>query len=138
MQTNQDFAQQQMTRFSINQSHLKASALLCFCAILGACSSANHRYQQLDAHLANSIDCEHAHMQISDLEQNKLSSSEKFANSVATVLPSSIVINLIAGEYSARAKLASGQFDDKVQMRIDDIKQTCMISEKQPTQKTAT
>lgn len=103
--------------------------MICACAIIGGCASANNRYEQLNVHLANDIDCDTARAQISELEENKVSSSERFANGVATVLPTSIVLNLITGEYANRAKIASGHYDGEVQSRIDLIKQACMLDQ---------
>ncbi|MDT0596087.1 hypothetical protein [Glaciecola petra] len=107
----------------------KIAIMMTACAIVGGCASANTRYEQLNAHLDNSINCDTANEQIQELEANRISSTEEFANGVASVLPTSIVFNLIAGEYTNRAKIASGKYNDELRARITLIKTTCLLGE---------
>ena len=110
-------------------SKSKLGVLIFACVILGGCASANNRYDQLNSHLSTDVDCKQAKLQIAALEESKISDSEKLANGIASVLPTSIVLNLIVGEYSNRAKIASGHYEEQRQNRINYIKHDCMLEE---------
>lgn len=64
------------------------------------------------------------------LRKEKASTSEKIANGVASILPTSVVYNLIAGEFSSRKAIAiaSGEFDEMLYMKIMDIEITCSLA----------
>lgn len=104
---------------------LRLLLLLFSIVVLGGCASANGRYETLNAEIAKPINCQHAKMQIDLLEEAKVSKREKIANGIASILPTSIILNLITGEYSSRAKIASGKFDNTLYMKINAIHKEC-------------
>lgn len=92
---------------------------------LSGCASAVKRHEQLSTHMNYQIDCSMADSYIAELEQEKASMFEKIANGVATVLPTSAIFNLLAGEFGSRRNIASGKFDQQLVMKIDEIESTC-------------
>lgn len=104
---------------------MKKFALVTLVLACTGCASAVNKHQVLQHQLDMPIDCEMAEVQITKLEQEKVSGGEQLVNGLATVLPTSIVLNLLAGEYTSRWKLANGDFNDKLYMRIADIEEEC-------------
>ncbi|TRY29898.1 hypothetical protein [Aliiglaciecola sp. M165] len=93
--------------------------------MLSGCASAVDRHHMVQAQLDRQINCANAHSDIKMLKAEKASTSEKIANGIASILPTSIIFNLIAGEFSSRKAIASGEFDQMLYMKIDDIEKHC-------------
>lgn len=89
------------------------------------CASAVTKQQKLAAELNMPIDCEHADTQIMTLEDQRISKSEEFTNTIAIILPTSAITNLLLGEYSSRVALASGKFNHSLNERIVMIEEKC-------------
>lgn len=100
---------------------------------LGGCASAQHRHAEIAYHLKNPVNCDHAAMDIMTLEDAKASAAEKVANGIATILPTSALLNLMVGEWSSRKAIAFGQFDRKITKKISEIEMSC-FSEPEPQQ----
>lgn len=101
--------------------------------LLGGCASAQHRHAEIAYHLENPVNCEHAAMDIMVLEEAKTSAAEKVANGIATILPTSALLNLMVGEWSSRKAIAFGQFDSKITKKISEIEMSC-FSDSEPQQ----
>ncbi|MDO6558943.1 hypothetical protein [Paraglaciecola chathamensis] len=96
---------------------------------LSGCASAVKRHELAQGHLNKTIDCKVAHADIAELESHKTSTGEKLVNGVASILPTSILLNVILGEFTSRAAIATGAFDSKVDSKIQDIQSDCMLTE---------
>lgn len=92
---------------------------------LGGCASAVGRHEQLQAHLTSPVDCITADNDIASLKKEKASSREKILNGLASLLPSSALLNIAAGEFTSRVSIASGKFNKRVENRIQDIQDSC-------------
>jgi hypothetical protein len=101
--------------------------------LLGGCASAQHRHAEIAYHLENPVNCDHAAMDIMTLEDAKASAAEKVANGIATILPTSALLNLMVGEWGSRKAIAFGQFDRKITKKISEIEMSC-FSEPEPQQ----
>lgn len=99
--------------------------------LLSGCASAVKRHELAAEHLNKAVDCEEAHGHIASLESHKTTASEKLVNGVASVLPTSILLNVILGEFTSRAAIATGVFDSKVDNKIHDIQSDCKLSDKE-------
>lgn len=97
--------------------------------VLSGCASAVERHELAAEHLNKAVDCEEAHGHIASLESHKTTAGEKLVNGVASVLPTSILLNVILGEFTSRAAIATGAFDSKVDSKIQDIQNDCMLNE---------
>mgnify|MGYP003629406971 CR=1 FL=1 len=95
--------------------------------VLSGCASAVKRHELASEHLNKAVDCEEAHGHIASLESHKTTASEKLVNGVASVLPTSILLNVILGEFTSRAAIATGAFDSKVEDKISDIRDGCRL-----------
>lgn len=93
--------------------------------LTSGCASAVGRHQSTMMYLDGDIDCHNAQHHVSQLQKSKSTPREKLANSVASILPTSIVFNLLAGEYSSRYAIASGKFDKEIDNRIMEIEDAC-------------
>lgn len=93
--------------------------------MMSGCASALSKQRVLDAQLSQPLDCANAHQQVAQLESQYVSGSSRVLNGIATVLPTSALINLISGEYVSRVKLASGEFNQKITDRVAEINQYC-------------
>ncbi len=92
---------------------------------LGGCASAVGRHEHLQAQLTSPVDCLNADNDIASLQGEKASSGEKFLNGVASLLPSSVLLNLVTGEFTSRVSIASGKFNKRVDTKIQDIHDSC-------------
>lgn len=93
--------------------------------ILGGCASANQRIAQAEKNLAEPIHCDEAEQQVSTLSALQTSSAEKFANTLATLIPTTALLNVVAGEYKSRAAIAYGGLDERLIARVDEIEAHC-------------
>ncbi|WP_395338256.1 hypothetical protein PN836_011070 [Ningiella sp. W23] len=107
-------------------SFMGKSSLLTIIMLLGACSSAIDRHEQANLVLNQNVDCSMAESHIEMLKKERTSTSEKIANNVATILPTTAILNLLSGEYGSRRAIASGDFDQMLYMKIDSINKECM------------
>lgn len=99
--------------------------LLLIVVTCSGCASAVNRHQALQQQLDMPIDCGLADDQIAGLESERVSAGEKFLNTLASVIPSSAIINLLSGEYSSRWQIANGNFNKQADSRIELIQQEC-------------
>jgi uncharacterized protein YceK len=104
---------------------MKKLMLILMILSLGGCASAVGRHEQLQAHLTSPVDCINAESDIVSLQKEKASSGEKFLNGLASLLPSSALLNIVTGEFSSRVSIASGKFNKSVETRIQDIHDSC-------------
>ena len=104
---------------------MKVVILMTVFFILGGCASAVDRHQVVNAQVAQPINCDTAEQDIETLLEGKTSASEKFANGIALVLPTTALFNLISGEFTSRRSIATGKLNDILHMRISDIEKEC-------------
>jgi uncharacterized protein YcfL len=93
--------------------------------VCSGCASAVSKQQSLAMELNMPIDCKLADSQIMALQDHRITKSEVFTNTIAIILPTSAIANLLLGEYSSRAALANGEFNQSLDERILMIKEEC-------------
>ena len=110
---------------------MKSLLMLAIIALffLSGCASAVKRHEQVQRHLNKAVDCAQAHLDIATLELQKTTTREKLVNGVASVLPTSILLNVILGEYGSRVAIATGAFDRTVDNKINAIESDCMLDD---------
>lgn len=104
---------------------MKVLSLMAIFLILGGCASAVDRHQVVNAHISKPINCDTADQDIATLLEEKSSVGEKLANGISFFSPTSVLINLLSGEFTSRRSIATGKFDDILHMRISDIEEAC-------------
>lgn len=106
---------------------VKMKKLMCLVMILslGGCASAVGKHKHLQAQLKSPVNCTNADSDIASLESEKASSKEKVLNGLASLLPTSVLLNIVTGEFASRVSIASGKFNKRVETRIKDIHDSC-------------
>lgn len=107
------------------QNHLLVFTLVVF---ISGCAPAVKRHEIAEVQLNQQINCTTEKEDIESLKQEKSSTAEKLVNGIASILPTSIIFNLLAGEFTSRKATATGEFDQTLYMKIDDIEQKCAIN----------
>ncbi|GEM_PF-6729586 len=102
---------------------VSVAAIIC----LTGCASVTEKVQRVEAKVEQAIDCKNAQMDIMYLEDARATTQEKLLNGVATILPTTAVLNLISGEYRHRQSIATGKLDDILQQKILAISDHCEI-----------
>lgn len=93
--------------------------------LISGCASAVKRHEVAEVQINQQINCTTAKEDIASLKMEKSSTAEKLANGIASILPTSIIFNLLTGEFTSRKAIATGEFDQMLYMKIDDIEQKC-------------
>ena len=88
-----------------------------------------HPYPTIDpqvrADMAKPIDCGTAKRDVQILEDEKASVGKQILAGARTVLPISTVVGLLTGDFSDRAAVASGTYNEAIENKIQQIKATC-------------
>ena len=104
---------------------MKNAYILLLVLLCSGCASAVAKHEALHNQLAKPIDCDMAKKQIAQLEEEKIGSGEQFANGIASILPTSVIFNLLSGEYSSRLSLANGKYNKQLDQQIARIEANC-------------
>lgn len=109
---------------SINHRIVMLSALV---LLTSGCASAVKRVEAVQSIVNQPIDCANAEHTIAHLISQKPSSGERAVNTVASILPTSIIVNLITGEFASRSSIAAGKLDAQISQKISAIEHDCML-----------
>jgi hypothetical protein len=74
-----------------------------------------------------SVDCDTAKEEIAKLEAEKKSSLEQMEKGVTSIIPSTAVLHLLTGTQQKSKEIASGEYNERIDARIEQIKSTCGI-----------
>ena len=83
--------------------------------------------QKAKADLAKPINCATAREDIAALEAEKASVAKKSEAGVGMVLPAAAVIGILSGDYSNRVKVATGEYNRDIDVKILEIQCACGI-----------
>ena len=75
--------------------------------------------------LRRPVDCASAEEDIKSLEGQKAGTEKLILNGLAAVLPGSMIIGVFTGEEDERIAVASGDYNEAIDLKIARIKQTC-------------
>lgn len=98
--------------------------LLCGVVALTGCSSIS---KEAEYQLAKPVDCSTASYDIQILAGEKASVAKQALSGVRSVLPAAAVIGILSGDYRNRVSVATGQYNNDIDAKIRDIKDTCGI-----------
>lgn len=73
------------------------------------------------------IDCATAEADIAQLQHEKKSTEERMLLGVTSIVPIGLVLNTAAGTEQKNQEIATGEYNEKIQRRIAEIKQTCGV-----------
>lgn len=106
----------------------KLFLLIILFGLVSGCASAVKRHELVNSQLNQGINCATARQDIESLRMEKTTTAEKLANGIASVLPTSVIFNLLTGEFSSRKAIATGEFDEMLYMKIDSIEKQCYMT----------
>jgi hypothetical protein len=73
------------------------------------------------------IDCRTAEGDIRVLENEKAHVAARIAEGVTTIVPAGLVVGLITGTAGTKMRVATGEYNEKIEARIAEIKETCEL-----------
>ena len=89
---------------------------------LAACSSRPSQ-QEIEA---TEIDCNNAQAQIAQLEEERARTSEgRLGRGIQSVAPPAVIVNILRGQYDQNVQIASGEYEQILLDKIDEIERTC-------------
>ena len=71
------------------------------------------------------VDCSTAQEDLAHLKHEKLSTTERMDKGVEAVFPISLVVHTAKGTEGKTVKMATGDYNKKIDERIAEIKETC-------------
>ena len=71
------------------------------------------------------VDCSTAEADIAHLKHEKLSTTERMGKGVQAVFPISLVVHVAKGTEGETMKMATGDYNKKIDERIAEIKKAC-------------
>jgi hypothetical protein len=73
------------------------------------------------------VDCSTAQEDLAHLKHEKLSTTERMEKGVAAVFPISLVVHTAKGSEGKTMKMATGDYNKKIDERIAEIQKACGI-----------
>lgn len=73
------------------------------------------------------INCATADGDLRILQSEKANVAQRIAEGATAIYPAGLVVGLLTGTEGTKLKVATGDYDQKIDQRIADIKQTCGI-----------
>lgn len=85
--------------------------------------------KQVEQQLANpaAINCHTADGDIPVLQQEKSNVAQRVVEGATAIYPAGLVVGLVTGTEGTKLQVAVGDYNDKIDARIAEIKQTCGI-----------
>ncbi len=81
----------------------------------------------LAAQAQSRANCATANQDIAHLKHEKKSTVERIAKGVTSIVPISLVLNVVKGTEKESIEMATGKYNERIDMRIAEIKDTCGI-----------
>ena len=103
------------------------SRLIAGCAMLILASGCASKYAKVEESFEQPINCSTAQMDIQALEEDKVSKSTEAAAGLSYALPTTIIMGAITGTGGAKYDVGTGDYNRKIDERIDRIRSTCKV-----------
>lgn len=97
---------------------------LCLTVVLTGCQTISDTAKD---QLAKDVNCSTAEYDIQVLEEEKASVAEQTLAGVRSVMPAAIAIGILRHGYKDRVSVATGKYNDDIDAKIQEIKDTCGI-----------
>lgn len=75
----------------------------------------------------DAVDCSTAQDDLAHLNHEKLSTTERMGKGVEAIFPISLVVHTAKGTEAKTMKMATGDYNDKIDARIAEIKAACGV-----------
>jgi hypothetical protein len=105
-------------------TRIAAAAIATF-VLASGCAS---KYAKVEESFAQPINCSTAQVDIQALEEDKVSKSTEAAAGLSYALPTTIVMGAITGTGGAKYDVGTGDYNRKIDERIDRIRSTCKMN----------
>jgi hypothetical protein len=104
---------------------MKKELAIIFAAMtLAGCAFQEKRVEQS---LAQPINCDVAEGDIRVLESEKAHVARQVVAGVTSIVPAGIVLGLVTGTTGTKLRVATGEYNKKIDERVTDIKRTCGV-----------
>ena len=104
---------------------MKKEIVVIFAAMtLAGCAFQEKRVEQS---LTQPINCDIAEGDIRVLESEKAHVGRQVVAGVTSIVPAGIVLGLVTGTTGTKFRVATGEYNKKIDERITDIKRTCGV-----------
>ena len=107
---------------------LRLAVLASGCAVLALASGCASKYAKVEESFAQPINCSTAQVDIQALEEDKVSKSTEAAVGLSYALPTTIIMGAITGTGGAKYDVGTGDYNRKIDERIDRIRSTCKMN----------
>lgn len=77
---------------------------------------------------ADTVDCSTADQDIQRLQHEKLNTAERMAKGVTSIMPIGLVTKTVKGTEDDDMKMASGDYNDRIDRSIAAIKDACNLN----------
>ncbi len=102
-----------------------AAAAFALLVLASGCAS---KYAKVEESFEQPINCPTAQMDIQALEEDKVSKSTEAAVGLSYALPTTIIMGAITGTGGAKYDVGTGDYNRKIDERIDRIRSTCKMN----------
>jgi hypothetical protein len=102
-----------------------AAAAIATLVLASGCAS---KYAKVEESFAQPINCSTAQVDIQALEEDKVSKSTEGAVGLSYALPTTIIMGAITGTGGAKYDVGTGDYNRKIDERIDRIRSTCKMN----------
>ena len=92
--------------------------------VTAGCAS---KYQKVEESFEQPINCSTAEVDIRALEEDKVSKATEGAVGMSYALPTTILVGAITGTGGAKYEVGTGEYNRKIDQRIDKIRSTCKV-----------
>jgi len=100
--------------------------LIAACAVMTLAGCA-FQEKQVEQSLAQPINCATSEGDIRVLESEKAHVARQLVAGVTSIVPAGIVLGLVTGTAGTKARVATGEYNQKIDERVADIKRTCGV-----------
>ena len=84
--------------------------------------------KRVEQGLTQPINCDIAEGDIRVLESEKAHVARQVVAGVTSIVPAGIVLGLVTGTTGTKLRVATGEYNKKIDERIGDIKRTCGVA----------
>jgi hypothetical protein len=84
--------------------------------------------KKVEQGLTQPINCDIAEGDIRVLESEKAHVARQVVAGVTSIVPAGIVLGLVTGTTGTKLRVATGEYNKKIDERIADIKRTCGVA----------
>ena len=102
-----------------------AAAVLCVLGLGAACTPVSKEEKE---ELAKPVDCSTARGDIRVLNNEKNNAAERIAEGLTSIYPAAAVIGIVRGVEKEKLQVALGEYNEKIDKKIAEIKANCDLS----------